>query len=461
MISITMKKISPLFFILVTLLIGCSSENNSTPTTPTTPPSTTTPTKSVPILSTTAISAVTLNSATGGGTISNNGGAEVTARGIVWNTSPLPTLSSGSKTTDGTGSGSFTSSITGLLPSTTYYVRAYAINSEGTAYGNEISFLTNAVALPTLTTTAISNITDNSATSGGNITIDGGNAVTARGVVWNTSPSPTVALTTKTVDNSGIGTFSSTLSGLIPGTTYYVRAYATNTAGTAYGNEVQFSTIPLLLGGINPSVGEITDGDGNVYESVVIGTQEWLTENLKTTKYCNGESIPKVSLSQSATLTTAAWTYYDENPNNESYGKLYNWYVASSNKNACPCGWRVSNRNDWIKLANFLDKDNTSYSTAAVQIKSTGTIEDGNGLWHTSKASNIGTNSSNFNALPAGWGDGSTLKFENKNYKTAWWFSGSYNSTSGEYNQVNYNYADFYFTIIEKNSVMSIRCIKE
>lgn len=183
-----------------------------------------------------------------GGTITYEGGSPVTARGVCWNTSPGPTIAN-SKTTDGTGGGIYSSSLTGLTPGTLYYLRAYATNSAGTSYGNEISFTT--VTLPLLTTTSITAITTATATSGGNITSDGGSAITERGVCWNTTGGPTI-LSAKTSNGAGTGSFTSSLSGLTAGTTYYVRAYATTSVGTAYGNELNFYAISIgtaFLGG--------------------------------------------------------------------------------------------------------------------------------------------------------------------------------------------------------------------
>ena len=196
-----------------------------------------------PVLTTSDLTAVTSTSAAGGGNITNDGGASITARGLCWSTSQNPTVSD-NKTTDGTGTGSFTSAITGLTAGTTYYVRAYAINSVGTSYGNQVS-ATTTTGLSTLNTTAISNLTANGATSGGNITSNGGAAVTARGVCWNTSSGPIIS-NNITTDGSGSGIFTSSISGLLPGTTYYVRAYATNSIGTAYGNELTLTTSAIL-----------------------------------------------------------------------------------------------------------------------------------------------------------------------------------------------------------------------
>lgn len=200
----------------------------------------TTPATAVLTLTTTAASSIGTTTATAGGNITSDGGASVTARGVCWSTSTGPTTA-GSITANGIGTGAFTSSLTGMIPGTTYYLRAYATNANGTVYGNEISFTTTALVVPTLTTTAASAIAITTATAGGSISSDGGSAVTARGVCWNTSTAPTTS-NSKTSDGNGTGTFTSSLAGLVTGTKYYVRAYATNAIGTAYGNEVSFTT---------------------------------------------------------------------------------------------------------------------------------------------------------------------------------------------------------------------------
>lgn len=233
-ILLTRAKSALLFLGLITVILySCqkeiSSENGTTTTT-------------IPTLTTTAVTSITATTAASGGNISSDGGATVTARGVCWSTAANPDIT-GSHTTNGTGTGTFTSAITGLTASTVYHVRAYATNSEGTAYGNEMSFTstTNPTALATLTTTAITAITTTTASGGGNITADGGATITARGVCWSTSVNPVVT-GNHTTDGTGMGTFTSAITGLTASTVYYVRAYATNTAGTAYGNEVTLQT---------------------------------------------------------------------------------------------------------------------------------------------------------------------------------------------------------------------------
>ena len=190
----------------------------------------------------TTVANITQTSVTVNNSILSDGGSPVTERGVCWNTSPNPTIALSTKTSDGTGTGDYSSSVTGLTAGTTYYLRAYATTANGTAYGNEIFFTTqSAASIATLTTDPISNnTTGTSATSGGNITADGGAAITARGVCWSTAPAPTISLSTKTFNGTGTGAFVSQITGLTAGTTYYVRSYAQNAAGVAYGDEISF-----------------------------------------------------------------------------------------------------------------------------------------------------------------------------------------------------------------------------
>jgi uncharacterized protein (TIGR02145 family) len=195
-----------------------------------------------PTVSTGAVTGIAQHTAVCGGNVSDQGSSAVIARGVCFGTSANPTLA-GAKTTNGSGTGAFTSNLSGLSPNTTFHVRAYATNSEGTAYGEDITFTTliNAV-LPTVTTYAVSGITQTTATGGGNVTNQGSSPVTARGVCFSTSANPTLA-DGITTDGTGTGVFMSSLTGLNDNTTYYVRAYATNGEGTAYGTERTFKTL--------------------------------------------------------------------------------------------------------------------------------------------------------------------------------------------------------------------------
>jgi hypothetical protein len=182
-------------------------------------------------------------------TVNNNevtaeGSSSVTERGIVYHTSSNPTIAN-NKVTSGSGLGTYNITVnSGLTGSTLYYVRAFATNTQGTTYGSEIQITTVPSVATTATvasTTAASNINCNSATSGGNITCDGGSTITERGVVYATSSNPTTA-NTKVIVAGTTGSFVANLTGLSANTTYYVRAYAINGQGTSYATQVSFNT---------------------------------------------------------------------------------------------------------------------------------------------------------------------------------------------------------------------------
>jgi uncharacterized protein (TIGR02145 family) len=601
----------------------------------------------IPTLTTTAASAITGTTATSGGNITSDNGATITARGICWSTTANPTIALTTKTNNGTGTGAFTSNITGLAGSTIYYVRAYATNSAGTAYGAQQTFTTaSAVAnlprvtigtqvwtnknldvatyrngdpipqvtdptqwaalntgawcwynndsvafaatygrlynwyavndarglapqgyhiptdaewnklvkyldggadttcfscnqsttegaamknttgwnfggngtnssgfaglpggnrsidgisgligiygnwwsskesnttsawnrglsydnstilkgswskslgfsvrclrdttinptIPTLSTSTPTNITTTTATSGGNITSDGGATITARGICWSNTANPTIALTTKTVDGTGTGAFTSSITGLTAGTTYYVRAYATNSAGTSYGAQQTFTTASVA-----------------VLPSVTIGTQVWTTQNLSVARYRNGDIIPQVTdPNQWAALTTGAWCWY----NNDSatyaatYGRLYNWYAVNDARGLAPVGWHVPSDGEWNKLVKYLDAGADTTCTNCIQSSVGGAMKSTTGWYAPNTGAN---NSSGFAGLPGG------LRVYDGTFGVIglyghWWSSKEDNAASAKMRSLYYldsNVNSFYYT---KRHGFSVRCVRD
>ncbi len=165
-------------------------------------------------------------------------------------------------------------------------IRVVAIDDENEEAEDEIIVIIS-IPKPTVTTESVTDITYTAASSGGNVISDGGASVTARGICWSTSSNPTTN-DNHTTDGSGTGSFTSSITGLSPCIKYYVRAYATNIKVTAYGQQISFTT--------SGEGGTVTDIDGNVYRTVKIGDQWWMTENLQVTKYRNDDAIPKVTV---------------------------------------------------------------------------------------------------------------------------------------------------------------------
>lgn len=363
-----------------------------------------------PLVTTNIVTDITSTTATCGGNVVYEGSSAVTARGVCWSTSQNPTVED-SHTEDGNGQGSFVSTLTNLTAGTTYYVRAYAINSTDTAYGEEVSF--TAIKVPTVTTTAISSIASTTATSGGNVTDDGGATVTARGVCWSTSHNPTTS-NSKTTNGTGIGSFTSSLTGLTAGTTYYVRAYATNSAGTEYGNEVSFTTtIPD-----GSSCGTCRDYDGNNYSTVQIGNQCWMKSNLRTKHYADGTAIQAYVQGNPSTPYTTPYYYSFKYAvsgsalNASTYGYGYNGTAvmknaSSSNSNPsgvqgiCPNGWHLPSRAEWNQLINYVQSQSQylcGTSGIAAALATSGWGDPGSS--HTCSVGRNANNATGFSARP-------------------------------------------------------------
>ncbi len=404
---------------------------------------------SAPTVTTSTISNITATTATSGGNVTNDGGLDVYARGVVWNTGVNPSLEDNyGYTEDGAGTGTFTSNITGLTANTTYYVRAYATNSAGTAYGNQLSFLTSD-GLPKLTTAAISELTSESAVSGGNITSDEGLAVTSRGVVWSTGVNPTLEDNHGyTEDGTGTGTFTSNLTNLERETTYYVSAYAITSIGTFYGNILDFKTFE----------GTVTDIDGNIYPSVIIGSQEWMAKNLKTTRYNNGDAISNVTDGITwRNSTNGAYSYYNnDNSYADTYGAIYNIYAVKKG-NLCPAGWRVPNDDDFQSLEMYIGMS---------EIDALGTgwrgTDQGSQLKSVSGWNNNGngTNTIGFNALPGGNLSGFAGNFEGISTYGSWWTSTGSGGFSLYIRMLQNDRSGVYRFLNDQYYGSSVRCIK-
>lgn len=297
--------------------------------------------------------------------------------------------------------------------------------------------------VPVLTTGIISNISQDGAICGGDITSAGTSDVTTMGVCWSTSPTPTIA------DSKSIYAYPGTsyrvqMSGLTPGTKYYVRAFATNSVGTGYGVVVTFTTL-------STTIGTITDIDNNIYHTVSIGTLYWMVENLKTTKYNDGTSIQKViDKTAWASLRAGAYCEYDNNVSNVAiYGRLYNWYAISSK--LCPSGWHIATDNEWKALVSHLNGENVAG----------GSLKE-SGISHWPSPNTGATNSSGFTALPSGYRD----KFGNYvllGQSGIWWTATESPSSiyTAYFNLIGANAINIYRGLMEKVEGYSLRCVKD
>jgi uncharacterized protein (TIGR02145 family) len=430
----------------------------------------------LPVVSTLPATSVTTNSASSGGNVTYSGSAPVTSRGVVWDTIANPTFEKHSGITqDGQGSGPFVSILTGLTPGTDYFVRSYAVTILGSAYGNEVEFTTEGEPA-SVTTAVVTNISSVSATSGGNVTDEGSTEVTARGVVWHNSETMSLDVNTGyTTDGEGAGAFISEVTGLTAGTTYYLRAYATNGAGTTYGNPVEFETAT--------HAGNVSDVSGNRYKIITIGNQLWMAENLRTKRYADGTLIAGELASDSWKNTTqGAYSIYphsissldDEEEVLAAYGALYNWYAVQDERGLCPAGWKVPSDDDWAELTEYLsaqfglNNEPGDANGLANSLKSCHQVSSPLGdncstnehpRWNSNNVHH-GTDNFGFAALPGSNRDA------NGSYgligsSGLWWTSTGDGEQGPVYHSITVNAGNLQRASGSRNMGLSVRCIKQ
>lgn len=340
----------------------------------------------------------------------------------------------------------------GIGSSSKDIVHSYTDNRDGCS----VRCIKNTSNIPSVTTTTVSVITETTAISGGDAIIEGETPITSRGICWSTKSSPTID-DSKTLDGTGVGPFVSQIKGLTPNTTYYVRAYATNSAGTEYGSQESFTSGTM-----------VTDIDGNTYHTVIIGKQTWMVENLRTTKYNDDTTIPLVingSIWFSQSGPAYCWYNNDADTYKNTYGALYNWYAVNSGKLA-PAGWHIPSNTEWSTLERYVSVNLRTLGSAAKALASATE-------WATdTKLSSPGcdlskNNSSGFTGLPSGYRiingspDGS---FINAGWTAAWWSSSKGDSSDDQtawcWDLKSYN-SDIYSFSKNMDNGFSVRCVKD
>ena len=326
-------------------------------------------------------------------------------------------------------------------------------NGDGLVDGSDLSIACNnasfaimsmvPLSIPIVSTTIVTNITSNSATSGGHVSLDGGAPVVARGVCWSTNPNPTTA-NTKTNDGVDTGTFVSNLTVLMANTLYYVRAYATNSEGTAYGNDTTFTTPPLWFCGT-----PMTDSrDGKTYNTVLIGTHCWFAQNLNIGTKVLGNA------NQTNNSIIEKYCYNDLESNCDVYGGLYQWDEAMQYSTTegvqgiCPTGWHLPTDPEWSNLTTFLGGP----AVAGGKMKEAGTA-------HWLSPNTGATNSSGFTALPGGYRYifGNFINLANS---TTFWSSSQASAPNAWYRDLNYSYENVGLGTSTKPRGFSGRCVK-
>jgi uncharacterized protein (TIGR02145 family) len=289
--------------------------------------------------------------------------------------------------------------------------------------------------VPTITTSLVVDIRGNTAVSGGIITDDGGATIIAKGVCWSTNEKPTTA-GHKIVDSTASLQFASKMSGLSAGLEYHVRAFATNTDGTGYGDEKTFTT-PVM------------DIDGNVYNTVTIATHTWMIENLKVTHFIYG--MPLMNITDNSDWESLAYQgycwYNNDSTYRNPYGALYN-PVAVESRSICPYGWHIATVYEWDGLINYLGGP----AGTGGKLKEAGITN-----W---LSPNTGaTNETGFTALPAGMRN-SVGDFLNIGSQGTWWCQPS---NSGDVYSYSISYDSTSIVKYHGNINMgfSVRCVKD
>ena len=292
-----------------------------------------------------------------------------------------------------------------------------------------------------VSTAEVTGISQSGAMSGGVVEARKAGSIMAKGVCWSTSANPVIG-DDRTLDGKGTGNFASILTGLKPGTVYYLRAYAISTADTSYGNTNSFTT---------QDYGMVKDIEGNEYNTITIGTQTWMTKNLGTTRYNDGTAIPLVTPPEEwSALSAPAYCWYknDEATYKGFYGALYNGYAVNTGK-LCPAGWHVPTDIEWNVLTVCLGGE----EIAGGKLKEAGTSR-----WV--RPNSGATNKSNFSGLPGGlrYSDGEYHDFGFSGY---WWTSTQYSASRAFFRFLYHqDSCIFRFDNVKQNG-FSVRCLKD
>jgi uncharacterized protein (TIGR02145 family) len=423
----------------------------------------------VPVVQTLPVVWTSATAASGGGII--EGQANVTKRGLVWSNSPNPKITD-SKSEAGSGNGEFTSTLTSISNSNTYYVRAYAHTNSTVVYGNEVYLAGQGPTSGTISALNCTSANHNGSISQGSeasgvsseISYTGGNGGNHNGqTVSSSGVNGLTATLAPGVFSTGSGTLTYTISGnpSSSGTASFAinigGRLCTLTRTVSGGGQSGISAHTCGAANVhNPAktYGSMSDQEGNVYKTIVIGTQEWMAENLKTTIYNNGEPIASVTESnlwaELAIFSLGAWCYYNNDSQYDCpYGKFYNWYAVADPRNICPTGWHVPTDAEWSTLINFLGGE----SLAGGKMKSIS-------LQYWLSPNQDASNESGFSGLSGGVRDNNSGGFGSFGNIGYWWSSSESSAPDALALYLNYsdgNAGRYYFG---KPVGFSVRCLR-
>ena len=307
-----------------------------------------------------------------------------------------------------------------LSAGTTYHFRIKAVNSLGTTYGSDLTFITFG-QIPTVTTLSATSVGATGATLNGSVNANEVSTTVSFEYGATISYGSNATATQSPITGNALTTVSADISGLTAGATYHFRVKAVNSIGTTYGSDMTF-------------VYTVTDIEGNIYSIITIDTKVWMKENLKTTKYSNGETI------------TDSYAYNNNITNVATYGRLYTWYAVNDNRKICPTGWHVASQSEFTSLS--------SKVTTAAEFKEPGTVH-----WQTPNTG--ATNSIGFTALPGGYYTGSSYIYLYQ--QACFWLSDQASATLGVGVALYYNNLPTTGDLLNwpKGRALSVRCIKD
>ncbi|MBQ7489487.1 MAG: fibrobacter succinogenes major paralogous domain-containing protein, partial [Bacteroidales bacterium] len=430
------------------------------------------------VASTTAASSITYTTAVSGDNVTASGGASVIRRGVCWVASPaIPTIANDT-TIDGSGTGIFTSTLKDLTASTTYNVRAYATTPVGTAYGPVQTCTTVAGTLPSITleTSSTDAYSYNSIVCEAEITSAGSEPIIETGFCYSsTNSTPRISDNVWVNSSTSLGNIYDTIRGLTTNTTYYVYAYATSNVGTAY------STVKTITLSFTCGISQISDYNNNLYNTVAMGTQCWLKENLRSTNYANGDVItPAPTTSITSNIVGYYYHVAGNSANDEARGLIYNWYAvmhgsASSNaepsgvQGICPDGWHVPSHTEFNSLINYVNsipayKCNSTDLYIAKALASTQYFSSTSTVACTAGNDLASNNATGFSMVPVG----SEGSYQNRSAKDATiWSSTTANNNSDnayflrvDYAQPKVNWIDQGQKEVDaKSHAYAVRCV--
>ncbi len=398
----------------------------------------------LPTVETLELEEISFSSALAKGIIHDEGDSPVFSKGFCLATDSLfPNLSSFCYEVLGDDN-PFEALLEDLEPETMYHLRAYAVNEIDSAFGKTQSFETLR-GIPEVRTLHAENVETNSALLGGEILNSGASGIINRGVCYsqeNTNPDFNDSCVNYEEESQ---VFQILLEDLELATQYYFSAFAENEHGHHFGHSLSFITKHET----------IVDIEGNVYRIHTIGEQTWMIDNLKVTKFSNGDPIPlredDYYWTESTAIAEPAYSWYNNDESySDPYGALYNFHVASDERNVCPSGWKVMSRDELITF--IVDLGGHQYGG---DLKTTGTIENGDGLWYAPNTN--ATNSTGFSAIPGGI----------RNTGTGWMGKiGFFWTSTGGGNHaramdLHYNDYQVGIAVVSPHYGASIRCVKE